>query len=63
MVQQASLQWKRLRRYIAADPARFAGDPFHNPMIPYTLVLYQADHGRNPSAADMPSAAAVPGGA
>jgi hypothetical protein len=25
MVQQASLQWKRLRRYIAADPARFAG--------------------------------------
>jgi hypothetical protein len=33
MVRQASFQWKRLRRYLVADPARFAGgsavsDPF-----------------------------------
>jgi hypothetical protein len=33
MVKQASFQWKRLRRYLIADPARFAGgsavsDPF-----------------------------------
>jgi hypothetical protein len=33
MVKQASFQWKRLRRYLVADPARFAGgsavsDPF-----------------------------------
>ncbi len=25
MVKQAILQWKRLRRYLAADPGRFAG--------------------------------------
>jgi hypothetical protein len=25
MVKQASLQWKRLRRSLTADPARFAG--------------------------------------
>ena len=33
MVMQASLPWKRLRRYLVADPGRFAGgsavsDPF-----------------------------------
>ena len=25
MVKQASLQWNRLRRYLIADPGRFAG--------------------------------------
>jgi hypothetical protein len=25
MVKQASLQWNRLRRYLTADPGRFAG--------------------------------------
>jgi hypothetical protein len=25
MVKHASLPWKRLRRYVTADPARFAG--------------------------------------
>jgi hypothetical protein len=27
MVKQASLQWNRLRRYLIADPGRFAGGP------------------------------------
>ena len=27
MVRQASLQWNRLRRYLIADPGRFAGGP------------------------------------
>ena len=54
-------RWEQITRFRAAAAPGLrknweAGDhSMHHP--------YQADHGRSPSAADSPSAAAVPGGA
>ena len=59
MVKQASSQWKRLRRSLAADPGRFAGGSAVSDPLGLLAVererlapLQWSQHDANPPAAD-----------
>jgi hypothetical protein len=57
MVKQASIQWKRLRRYLAADPGRFAGGSAVSG--PLGLLAIERERGNRPGGTMTRAAAAA----